>query len=391
MTPSKVAPTVPLHRLFLRCVPAALALAAAFAAPPAWAGDGRRATSNQFDTGYTIPYEGFLMLDNTPMSGSHVLRIELWGDASSTATSDLEYAETQTVMFYNGSFTLAVGEGTDKSGTVENAVRDGDKLFLAIQVQDAANAFIPLSGRQTIEPVPFAAWSASASNMTVDGDLTVLGDTTLARGTVGASEIEDDSVGNLEMANNAIGTLELQSNAVTQAKMADNSVGSPEIINNSLSSADIGENAIGVSELNVPAMFTTPVEQQNSSMRSVSARSSAGLAVASNTITVPTSGSVLAIASCNYRCGSCSSSNRHITALVDIGTRSTGSVSSGNRMNFEMRYNGVSANITEGLSIHDVFPVGSGTHSFYVRTGHSQANSINYEMRCHLSTIFLPH
>lgn len=140
------------------------------------AGDGDPATSNLMSGGITIPYEGFLMLDDAPMTGTRVLRFELWDDPSASAATNLRYSETQTVNLYGGHFSAAIGTGAQiGSITISQAVLDGDRLYLAMAIQDVGGTFVPLVGRQAIEAVPYSAWSQNSADMTVAGDLSVAG------------------------------------------------------------------------------------------------------------------------------------------------------------------------------------------------------------------------
>ena len=145
-------------------------------ADPALAGDGNPATSNLMSGGITIPYEGFLMLDDAPMTGTQVIRFDLWDDASASAATNLRYSETQTVTLFSGHFSAAIGVGTQiGTRTLSEAVLDGDRLYIAMAIQDAGGTFVPLVGRQAIEAVPYSAWSQNAANMSVAGDLSVAG------------------------------------------------------------------------------------------------------------------------------------------------------------------------------------------------------------------------
>lgn len=141
-----------------------------------YAADGDPATSNLMSGGITIPYDGFLMLDNQPMAGTRVIRFELWDDPSATTAANLRYSETQTVTLYNGHFSVAIGQGTQIGArTLDETVLDGDRLYIAMAIEDAGGTFVPLVGRQAIEAVPYSAWTGNAADMTVAGDLTVGG------------------------------------------------------------------------------------------------------------------------------------------------------------------------------------------------------------------------
>ncbi len=145
----------------------------------AYAADGDPATSDLMSGGITIPYDGFLMLDNQPMAGTRVIRFELWDDPSASAAANLRYSETQVVMLYNGHFSIAIGQGAQIGATtLDETVLDGDRLYLAMAIEDAGGTFVPLVGRQAIEAVPYSAWTGNAADMTVAGDLTVGGQVT---------------------------------------------------------------------------------------------------------------------------------------------------------------------------------------------------------------------
>ncbi|MEQ8275050.1 MAG: hypothetical protein RMA76_09500 [Deltaproteobacteria bacterium] len=159
-------------RIAALAVPLALLVASAAEAQS----DGNPATSDVLTSGLVVPYDGFLMLDNTPMTGSFNLRFELWDHPTQTGTNRLVWSENQSVTFFNGRFSVGLGAGTQVSArSMREVVADGEKLYLAIQVEDGSGTLVPLSGRQAIEPVPYAAWSASAADFDVGGDLTVGG------------------------------------------------------------------------------------------------------------------------------------------------------------------------------------------------------------------------
>ncbi|MEL6190328.1 MAG: hypothetical protein AAFU79_37375, partial [Myxococcota bacterium] len=327
----------------------------------------------------TIPYEGFLMLDNQPLSRDHVLRIELWGDATSTASTELLYAEEQTVTFYDGQFTLAVGEGTQVSAastSVGNAVRDGDELFLALQIRDATNTFIPFSGRQAIEPVPFSAWTANASNMTVEGTLTVRG----------ALNIPSNSLLAGDIATGAIGAAEIARDAVRADEIAQGAVGTSEVADNSLTANDIAANAIGTSELDMSALFAGGVGQRNSER--VVGNTAQTLVQAS--ITVPTAGNLLAIATCSYKCETCSTSTREVDGYIGIGLGSTFNPSAvDGRIWLTMSWQTSNRQPRNAAALHNVLPVSAGTHTVYVRSRVATSGQ-QAAITCNLSTIFLP-
>jgi hypothetical protein len=145
-----------------------------------------RGTSNLLAGGIVVPYDGFLMVDGNPVDRAMDVIFELWDDPSSIAPANLIWSESHTagnaVTFHSGRFSVGLGSGAHDSSTksIDDAILDGDQLYLAIQLYDTtAGAWVKLSGRQKIEAVPYAAWSASAADFQVEGNLTVDGATEL--------------------------------------------------------------------------------------------------------------------------------------------------------------------------------------------------------------------
>lgn len=165
---------------------AVMALSAtAFVSSPAVAQSDRNpATSNLLTGGLVIPYEGVLVLDSGPVNGNIRIRFELWDDPVATGANRRLWQEEQDVAIFNGRFSVALGAGAQlpNSRALTEVVQDGERLYLAILVRDDTNTFVRLSGRQSIEPVPYAAWSASSANFDVGGDLTVGGRATIGSG-----------------------------------------------------------------------------------------------------------------------------------------------------------------------------------------------------------------
>ncbi len=123
-----------------------------------------------------VPYDGYLMIGSTAMVGQRDITFELWDDPTSTDTANLVWSEVQTVDFYNGRFSVGLGLNT----AISTTILDAEQLYLAMQVKDDSGAYVALDGRQAIEPVPYAAWSASSANFTIAGDLSVEKNATVA-------------------------------------------------------------------------------------------------------------------------------------------------------------------------------------------------------------------
>ena len=124
-----------------------------------------------------MPYDGYLMVDSAPLTGIRTIKFDLYQSDNAAAAS--VWSETQTVEMYNGRFSVGLGSSTSLTSTI----LDAEKLFLGMTIieNDAqGNAVsVELSGRQAIEPAPFAAWSGNSADFNVRGALTVEGATTI--------------------------------------------------------------------------------------------------------------------------------------------------------------------------------------------------------------------
>jgi hypothetical protein len=104
-----------------------------------------------------IVYEGSLVLDGAPAEGS--LRVDFRLHSGATCTDCEVWHEQQTVQFYEGRFSVGLGDVQ----ALESTLLDADKLYLSIDVEGTA-----LAGRQVIEPVPFAHVMVDSTNWQVD-------------------------------------------------------------------------------------------------------------------------------------------------------------------------------------------------------------------------------
>ncbi|MEM1349088.1 MAG: hypothetical protein AAGI01_11065, partial [Myxococcota bacterium] len=134
--------------------------------------DNLRSTQTVVGAELIVPYDGYLMIDSAPITGTKEIKFELFEAASGGVA---QWAETQTVSLYNGRFSVGLGTSTILTDTL----LDAEKLWLAMTIIDTnssgAAVEIPLSGRQAIEPAPFAAWAANSADMQVAGNLDVAG------------------------------------------------------------------------------------------------------------------------------------------------------------------------------------------------------------------------
>ena len=135
--------------------------------------DGDQSTQTVIGSNIVIPYEGFLMRDSDGVSGTQDIIFTLYDE-----TDNALWSERITVTLYAGRF--AVGLGTQNS--LNSTILDAEQLYIGMTIveTDAAGneTQVALSGKQAIEPAPFAAWSANSADFDVAGDLTVEGAST---------------------------------------------------------------------------------------------------------------------------------------------------------------------------------------------------------------------
>ena len=135
--------------------------------------DNNTSTQSILGADLIMPYDGFLMIDSTPLTGTRTIKFDLYqsDDAAATAV----WSETQNVETYNGRFSVGLGSTT----SLTNTILDAEKLYLGMTIIDTdaqGNAVeVELSGRQAIEPAPFAAWSGNSADFAVRGALAVAG------------------------------------------------------------------------------------------------------------------------------------------------------------------------------------------------------------------------
>lgn len=80
----------------------------------------------------------------------------------------------------------------------------------------------------------------------------------LAPGSVGTTQLEDNSVTNAKMADNAINTAELVDGSVTNAKMANNSVDTAELVDGAVTTPKLANEAVTNAKIQAQPTFTGP-------------------------------------------------------------------------------------------------------------------------------------
>ena len=137
--------------------------------------DGQRDTSTITSGGLVVPYDGYVVLNSTPLdSSAQKMRFSLF---QAPTGGSAVWIEEQDVSVYNGRFSVGIGKGTKDASitrTFDDVILDAEKTFLGIEIFDATSGqFVGLSGRQAIEAAPYSAWSASAADFDVEGLLKV--------------------------------------------------------------------------------------------------------------------------------------------------------------------------------------------------------------------------
>ena len=148
--------------------------------------DGQNDTQSIVSTDIIVPYDGYLMVDSAPLTGVRTIKFDLWNTATGGTSI---WTETQTVNLYNGRFSVGLGS----SSSLTSTILDAEKIWLSMTVIETdANGNqveVELSGRQSIEPAPFAAWSMNSADFNVAGNLDVKGDIELT----GALKIDNET------------------------------------------------------------------------------------------------------------------------------------------------------------------------------------------------------
>ncbi|MFN3200495.1 MAG: hypothetical protein ACE366_19000 [Bradymonadia bacterium] len=127
-----------------------------------------------------VPYDGYLNLDGAPYDGTVDVIFSLYTAASGGETVWTETWSTEEgrpVSVTSGRFAVALGSFE----RIEAAIADTSATYyLGMEIKlPEGDAYTTLGGRQRINPVPYAVWSAQSSNLTVEGVLHVEGEATI--------------------------------------------------------------------------------------------------------------------------------------------------------------------------------------------------------------------
>jgi len=171
-----------------------------------------------------ITYQGKLIENGRPFSGSQTILFELIDNAG-----NIPWSETQTVNVQDGLYSVVLGNQTPLPSTVFTA---NPNLNLRVTV----NGNI-LSPNVPLRATPYAHAAGS-----------------VIRNSIGTLQIIDGSVGSIDLADNSVTTPKIANDAVTSSKilngsvllqdLAINSIDSTKVINGSINSNDIADGTI---------------------------------------------------------------------------------------------------------------------------------------------------
>ncbi|MFN3200496.1 MAG: hypothetical protein ACE366_19005 [Bradymonadia bacterium] len=154
---------------------AGLALASALLAP---ALSGTAFADNDGDTSTesitrVVPYDGYLNFDGVVFNGTVDVIFTLYDSASGgddVWSEEWSTAEGRPVTVTAGRFNVALGSFDD----IEPIIADAGTVYLGMEVKlPEGNNYVALGGRQRLNPVPYAMWTAQASDFAVGGNLNV--------------------------------------------------------------------------------------------------------------------------------------------------------------------------------------------------------------------------
>lgn len=204
-----------------------------------------------------IPYQGVLELDGQPFNGDVSIGFSIYAASSGGAPL---WSEERTVSVYNGTFAVSLGSITPLAATLLAA----DSLWVGITVDG-----LEMTNRQNITPVPYALWSAQASDLTVARDasiarnLSVVGTSTFSAGVTvngalsatngltvaGALSLPSQSITSTMIADLGVGTTDLANDAVTSAKIVNSTILGDDIFDGTVTSADIADNTVSRADI----------------------------------------------------------------------------------------------------------------------------------------------
>lgn len=161
---------------------------------PAFAGDGQ---PELVDTvARVVPYEGVLDVNGAGFNGLVDIVFTLYGAAEggeAVWTESWTAAEGRPVAVTGGRFSVNLGSHED----IEAVIAGSAQVFLGLAVKRPEDAdFTALAGRQRLNPVPYALWTARATHLDVSGTASV-GENLTVAGTLNADDyyIEDPDGG----------------------------------------------------------------------------------------------------------------------------------------------------------------------------------------------------
>ncbi len=128
------------------------------------------ADDNSDDVPRLIAYEGTLDKDGEPITGTLTMSFALYGGATAAAADHL-WSETQEVSVNVGRFSVLLGSTSGGSeAALAAVVQNADDLYLGVTV-DPGDAAVSLVNRKRFVPLPYAAWTATGTDLNIQNKL----------------------------------------------------------------------------------------------------------------------------------------------------------------------------------------------------------------------------
>ena len=266
-------------------------------------------------------------------------------------------------------------------------LEDGDDVLDQRTVEAFAQAVCYDTPAELVAALP--GWDTNASNDLTTGT-TFQGDVAgrynalqIAPRSVGSAEVEDKSLTKDDLADNSIGTAQIINESLTATDLGTNSVTASEIATNAVRAEEIAENAVGPSELNLRAVFEPA--QSTIGGSTVDLTTSTFRTIIAESISVPTSGTVIALAAWEHRSLSGTANTGDEFVLTTSPTGTTG---------IDTRFFFLASTGTQFISgsLHNSYAVGPGNFTVYLRGRSEDASRMTFRVyKARLTLFFIPN
>ena len=202
-------------------------------------------------------------------------------------------------------------------------------------------------------------------------------------------QVAGNAITAAHLAVNSVGASEIATSAVGAAEIATNAVGAAEIAASAVGASEIAANAVGISELNGAAIFEPIVQSFESGNFDLTAAWGSGQTVRTAAVRAPTNGTVLAIATVDFYCLSCSASNLNAYAVFGLSNSSTRAASQTAYSGLGLHYD---TNSTQyNTTVMESFNVSTNqTLTVYLRGSVAASGDTVRVLRSNIALVFMP-